>query len=213
MQRTAQNISCPGCIEQTVTVPEHSDCTELCASCITDWKPPDSRISPHSYGGTAGQEPQGSQLLHRIHTMAAQVDIASTATSPTRANDIANLESWSRAMVDAINDRDFTNPLFGFASPNFEAGVIDVFPPTDTPAAHLDKFRKMAEESPEYHMQLDDISTDMDPGGEYAKVYLTIRATGRPPGLTREALGVLTWRKQEGVWCLISHESMRTFVV
>lgn len=134
-------------------------------------------------------------------------------TPRTREQDIAEIESYSRKMVKALNDRDFTNPLFQLATPDFRAGEIDIFPRTNTPDAHLAKFQQMGEEHPEYHMELEAISTELTPCGESAKVYLTITGTGRPPGLTRGALGVLTWRKAAGQWRIIQHESMRTFVL
>ena len=71
----------------------------------------------------------------------------------------------------------------------------------------------MVAESPEYHMEIEDMTTDLSSCGEHAKVMLQITATGRPPGLTRAALGVATLRKIGGRWSIVSHHSFRTFVV
>lgn len=222
MPRPPNQVPCPSCIEHAITSSKQPGSTTLCAACIamlSSSKHNKKRIEAIATANQRQSGERGPHLLQKIHQMAANVDIATKTTPSPREKSIADLEDYSRTMITAINTRDFTNPVFKLTTADFQAGVIDVFPPTHTPAAHLESFRKMAAENPEYHMQLEDISTDLDECGEWAKVYLTVRATGRPPGLTREALGVLTWRREAGAdggkegWCLVSHESMRTFVV
>lgn len=189
---------------------QQSKDTHLCAYCVAATQKRNPNFYMRSTQNTVNQKSRGSLLLLRIHDMAAKID---KADEPAHKADIAKLEAWSSTMVDAINARDFSNPLFKLATPDFKASSIDVFPPTFTPAAHLETFRKMAEENPEYHMHLQNVHTDLECKGKYARVYLTIRVTGRPLGLTRGCVGVFTWRRRERGegWWLISHESMRNW--
>lgn len=197
---------------------------------LTDSHPPHTALcveSRRDYVGSSLSEnppactPSGekSHLLERIHAMTGEAN--NTLPNTSSSEDINYLSKTSLCMVEAINSRDFSNPLFRLATPDFKAAGLDIFPPTVTPSAHLDKFRAMAEEHPEYRMHVDDVTVDLqggreDEGGEWAKVYLSVRAEGRPKGLVREALGVLTWRRRDGKgvekgqgWRLVAHESMR----
>ena len=210
MPRRRQQVPCSTCIENASFFPEQPGDVRLCAACIAATNSRTFGIYANKSRTAVKHASQGSLLLLKVQALATEAEKADTAVHKA---EISKLETWCREMVHAINIRNWDCSLFQLASPNFRAGAIDVFAPTVTPAAHIDVFRKMTAESPEYHMSLDSVSTDLEPEGEYARVYLTIRATGRPPGLTREALGVFTWQRREGgkSWWLISHESMRTW--
>lgn len=142
---------------------------------------------------------------------------ASDNTTSLHAQDVEFVEISSRRMIEEINTRNFIHPIFDLAVADFRSSRVEAFAPTETLQGHLDTFRQMATETPEYRMCIDHMSTDVLEGGQFAKVYLTITATGRPPGLTRETLAILTWRRDDGEkggnWKCISHDSMRNFAV
>lgn len=155
---------------------------------------------------TVSQRPSSTSLLQSIHSMAEK-----PSESPIRTEDIANIELWCRQMLDALNARDFSNVVFDYVALGFESAGIDIFPTTYTGSEYLQKYRTIASENVDWHTHLDNINTELDATGTDAKVYLMVRASGRPLGLTWEAFGLMRWRKYGENWRAISHETMRAY--
>jgi len=73
----------------------------------------------------------------------------------------------------------------------------------------------MALESPEFSMEIESVSTVLSAEGLDAEVHLQVTLTGRPPGLTRSAMGVVTWRcrQDQRRWYALSHHGFLNFIV
>jgi hypothetical protein len=99
--------------------------------------------------------------------------------------------------------------IFALPYHEFYASPLDIFPETQTWPDHLSTFKKLAEESPEYRMDVKQLHVDVQNGGKTAKVYLTADISGRPPGVKRESLGVLHWQRSVDGWRQTAHINMR----
>jgi hypothetical protein len=127
----------------------------------------------------------------------------------TQRKDQAELEAFTRAIVDAINRRDWESNVFALPRHEFYASPLDIFPETHTWAEHLGTFKTIARESPEYHMGIKQLHVDVQSGRKTAKVYLTAEISGRPPEIKRESLGVLHWQRFAEGWRQTAHINMR----
>lgn len=127
-------------------------------------------------------------------------------------SDTATLLSCCRTIVQAINDRDFTHPVWNLATSEFHADFLGFGAPTETFAECIAAFRQSVERTPSHHINVVDVTTD---GGEVqsgaADVYMFLEITGRGPGLVIPCFGILKWRKDKDVWRWIAHTGMRSF--
>ena len=123
------------------------------------------------------------------------------------------LETSTRLMDAAINDRNFEHPIFALAISEFECGPIDEHPGADTLAGMQKMFQDIATENPAYNIEVESMRTDMSSCGQYAEVHQQLTVTGKPLGLTRSVFSVVAWEKIEGQWRAVSHHSLLNFLM
>ncbi|KAF7191532.1 hypothetical protein HII31_07034 [Pseudocercospora fuligena] len=88
------------------------------------------------------------------------------------------LERLSRAVIDSINNRSFQAPK-KLVAKNYRAD-IDELPKTNDYDENEKDFRRVAKENPEYHIDVIDVTPDVDEVSGYAIVYCLLSVRGRP---------------------------------
>ena len=108
-----------------------------------------------------------------------------------------------------VNERDFTNPIWYRAATGIEVKALDNYRPTMTLAENIQTFKKIASESPEYHLHVLDVDFLEAEDGLTAESYINMQVTGRPVGLVINSVGRMQWKRQHQNWSLTSFTAMR----
>ncbi|KAM3422040.1 hypothetical protein BST61_g2416 [Cercospora zeina] len=117
------------------------------------------------------------------------------------------LETLSRAVILSINNRSFvaTKKL---VADNYK-GDIDELPKTNSYKAEEDEFRAVAQANPEYHIDVVDVSADVDERLGYAIVFCLLSVKGRPANVRRQSVSVVEWMHRDGRWQYYNASVMR----
>ncbi|KAF2214351.1 hypothetical protein CERZMDRAFT_95623 [Cercospora zeae-maydis SCOH1-5] len=132
-------------------------------------------------------------ILNPFTTTTTNSSSSSSSSSSTAPPSPAarELETLSRAVILSINNRSFvaTKKLVA----NNYKGDIDELPKTTSYEAEEDEFRAVAQANPEYHIDVVDVSADVDERLGYAIGTLLKTSLGRaystPSGVEREETG------------------------
>lgn len=148
-----------------------------------------------------------------------------TTTSPSRPppqtpeSDLqlaAELEWLSIAGIIAVNDRDWDlqsphmQKSLEHLAPDFEA-QHDNFPARLSFAENMASSRFLAEQDPSFHLEIVNISTNIQESRTLASVWLEMDVTGINPGVTMKGFSELKWRLsgEDGKWYCYRHLGMR----
>ena len=143
----------------------------------------------------------------------------------------AQIKKYSQGIVDAINTQDPAHPALSFICPAaFHASDMDRFPGSNvgrllvssvaykltvcydkTWHEHVETFRAIQNESPDYHMGVQSLTVDVEDSLKKANAFVVAEISGRPLGVTRESLGVLKWVHTPHGWRCMSHTNMRAY--
>lgn len=113
--------------------------------------------------------------------------------------------------VTACNDRDFNyenGELYKAVSPTFKAH-FENFGHSLTLAQHAHLLRQTIEQYPEYHVEVKNVSLDVDEAKGIAIVYMETEVTGAPPEVKTSLMNEFKWRRQQGVWRCWLHRVMK----
>lgn len=117
------------------------------------------------------------------------------------------LERLSRAVIDSINNRSFQAPK-KLVAKNYRAD-IDELPKTNDYDENEKDFRRVAKENPEYHIDVIDVTPDVDEVSGYAIVYCLLSVRGRPANVRRQSVSVVEWMRKDGSWQYYNATVMR----
>lgn len=77
---------------------------------------------------------------------------------------------------------------------------------------HLEMQRQIAQEHPQYRLRLLDLHTEVDERAGSASVFMTVEATGIPPGVIRQSVGVSKFQLIDGRWLCVRYGGARGMV-
>ena len=120
------------------------------------------------------------------------------------------VEDLSRRYQTAINERDFSNPIFDLAHPKFK-GDLDRYPPTSSISQHLQKHMETASANPDFYIEIVRVNTNVHANQDEADVYMLLKISGNPASVERESMCQLKWKRLGGRWMFSQHVSMRGF--
>ncbi|KAI5361754.1 putative NTF2-like domain superfamily protein [Septoria linicola] len=111
----------------------------------------------------------------------------------------------------AINDRDFdysANSLYTCVSPNFRAHFED-FPHPLTLQEHSNILRQTVEAFPAYHVEVQNVSSEVKEERAEATVYMETEVTGAPEGVKTFLINEFKLKKLDGGWRCVGHHGMK----
>ncbi|KXT15522.1 hypothetical protein AC579_3389 [Pseudocercospora musae] len=121
------------------------------------------------------------------------------------------LESICVGGVKATNDRDldFQNGgLYKTVAPNFRAH-FENFPHPLSLVEHSAIVRQTIEQFPDYHVEVESVSSDVDEDAGIATVFMETEVTGAPVGTRTFLMNEFKFRKEKGVWRCHFHHGMK----
>lgn len=124
------------------------------------------------------------------------------------------LETSSQRMIEAINGRVWSSPIWKLAA-DYVVGDSFDDPVAMSAADALSECQKIAEENPQWHMDVEGLSSHFDGPchRERALVRLTVKVRGRPLGVTRNGLALMVWEKQSPGWRLTGFDDYLGFMI
>lgn len=128
-----------------------------------------------------------------------------SATQDTRSY----LEGLCVAGVVALNDRDYEyRNVYDAISPRFRAYFENVPQPLT-----LEEYKVVAQQTierfPEYHIDVQNVSSEIDELQGNAIVYLEGEVTGAPPGTRMVLMNEFRWKRDGGAWLCWLHRGMK----
>ncbi|KXT03741.1 hypothetical protein AC578_747 [Pseudocercospora eumusae] len=145
----------------------------------------------------------------RVSTPATEVSPSGTP-APGQSTS-SYLESICVGGVKATNDRDldFQNGgLYKTVAPNFRAH-FENFPHPLTLAEHSAIVRQTIERFPEYHVEVESVSSDVDEDAGVATVFMETEVTGAPLGTRTFLMNEFKFRREKGAWRCHLHHGMK----
>jgi hypothetical protein len=209
MPRRPQPVPCQECIERASHTPAPLALCETCLAVL-------GRPNPSQFvaSSTACSTKEQTSLPPACKGPLSPVTSDRGDSEGRQAqSDIEWLDETTRAIVDALNAREYTNAVFSLVEPMFTGEIEDTKPRTFTAADTIETFQKMDEESPQCYRRVERSAVEVDETVRHAQVFLTITVTGRPVGVRREILAVAGWRKDAEGWRVTSLKVMRAAVL
>ena len=128
----------------------------------------------------------------------------------------SHVEGIAHNCMKSLNDRNFSKGANGWTqmadifradSEHPQGGLVE-----QIVEEHLDMQRQIAEEFPEYRLRLLDLYTEVSERAGSASVFMTVEATGIPPGMIRQSIGVSKFRLIDGRWLCVRYGGARGMV-
>ncbi|KAK4552526.1 hypothetical protein LTR86_010370 [Recurvomyces mirabilis] len=139
-----------------------------------------------------------------------QYEAHETFTGSSRKDTVIRqqLETWSCAILeDQGNAKDFKSTTEHMA-PFFQAR-IDVLPIAISREQHIEALRAHFKRLPNFGIEIINVSTDLHASSGVADVFLCSRMTGLEFEFEREAVAILRWQRQRGLWTCVKYVTMR----
>lgn len=144
-----------------------------------------------------------SAAREKLSTPQTESPKAAPRPAPSQSQDL------TRSFVEAVNNRDFSSPIWYSAGIGIKVDALDHFPRTTTLAENIRTFQKITTESPDYHLEIISIDVVEEEGGFLAETYLVMNVTGRPRGLVLQSAGRMQWTRYQNDWLLTSFTAPR----
>ena len=135
---------------------------------------------------------------------------------PSSKTIASHLEGIAHSCMKSLNDRNFSKcadgwnqmaDIFRADSEHPQGGLVE-----QTLEEHLEMQRHIAEECPEYCLRLLDLYTEVNERTGSASVFMTVEATGIPPGVIRQSIGVSKFQLIDGRWLCVRYGGARGMV-
>lgn len=124
-----------------------------------------------------------------------------------------HLSNLSSHMIEALNTRTFSivAPMYMVATFSGDH-LMDQsdwnLTSRDEVIAYIEEFLKV---NPKFHTEILDISVDVEPDSDAAKVWIRRTDNGLADGPTRETLMQLAWRFTDDEWVCVGYQGVRSF--
>ncbi|KAF2166288.1 hypothetical protein M409DRAFT_66754 [Zasmidium cellare ATCC 36951] len=161
-----------------------------------------SRSIPPSNSTTPSTQSTESDSPSSVHPPPCQ---------PSKEDTASYLERVSVGGVLAVNDRDYdysNGELYKAVSSSFRAH-FENFPHPLTLAEHSAILHQTIERFPDYHVEVQSVSPEVDKRNGTAIVYMETEVTGAPPGTRMALMNEFRWRRDGGAWQCWLHHGMK----
>lgn len=108
------------------------------------------------------------------------------------------MEKNSRAVIDSINSRCYSAAT-SLVATTYRSDIDDLSK-TKSYSDSKKQFQQISQKHPEYHVEVVNVSADVDEESGYAIVYCLLSVTGRPANVRRQSVSVVEWMRRDGQW-------------
>lgn len=124
-----------------------------------------------------------------------------------------HLRDLSTHLIQSIQNPTFSIVAPMYMIPNFSGEHL--MDQSDWRATSRDEIIALMEDfvtaNPDFYSEILDISVDVDPSCQAAKVWIRRTDAGLAEGPTRETLMQLAWQLKDGEWVCVGYQGVRSF--
>lgn len=121
------------------------------------------------------------------------------------------LESITKAVSDAVNARDFEGPIWVFVASSLVSKLpwlnsLYGLQGTQDKSLFVDAVRRFTTDNPESEWYARTLTTHINRKENYAETFVLAENVGCPPGLVRQGMCRLEYRRYNNRWLLARYE-------